>query len=322
MSKFKSFLAPFIESFVAFQEAAERWNGTYGQNLRLFDRHCQRMFPDNTALTQEMVDSWCAQRETEINNSCRVRVYAISNFISYLRDRGETDVTGPCVPKIGRSTFIPHAFTGTELGRFFSACDHLPRKGNPLAAKTRRLVIPVFFRLLYSSGLRTCEARLLRVGDVDMSQGVLNIRKSKGHSQHYVALHGTMADLLRRYSHSIKAVHPEREFFFPSGGGSLLTNSWVSYNFRQIWHRANPSRATAYELRHNYAVENINQWVGDGFEVFSKMACLSKSMGHASVESTMDYFHLVPALSNIVLDLTGAGFDIIVPEVRDEKGYE
>jgi len=322
MHRFRSFLAPQMESFVAFQEASGRWNSTYMQNLRLFDSHCHHMFPNNTALTNEIVESWCAQRSAEINNSCRVRVYAISNFINYLRGRGITEMLGPIIPQMERSTYIPHAFTETELGRFFSACDHLPRKPNSLTAKTRKLVIPVFFRLLYSSGLRTCEARLLRAVDVDMSQGVLNIKKSKGHSQHYVALHETMTDLLRRYNHSIQAFHPGRDFFFPSPNGSFLSNSWVAYNFRQLWNKANSSHATAYELRHNYAVENINQWVGEGFEFFSKMVCLSKSMGHASLESTMDYFHFVPALSKIMLDLTGAGFDRIVPEVRNEESHE
>lgn len=72
--------------------------------------------------------------------------------------------------------------------------------------------------------------------------------------------------------------------------------------------------------RHNYAVENINQWIGEGFEFFSKLVYLSKSMGHASLESTKYYFNLVSAMADILLELTGRDFDNIMPGVDYEKG--
>lgn len=53
------------------------------------------------------------------------------------------------------------------------------------------------FRLLYSTGMRTTEARLLRVIDVDLPHAVINIRKSKNSIEHYVALHPSMAALLK-----------------------------------------------------------------------------------------------------------------------------
>ncbi len=108
-------------------------------------------------------------------------------------------------------------------------------------------------------------------GDVGLAQGVLNIRHSKGSSQHYVVLHDTMRDLLPRYHAAIQALNPERDYFFPAPNGSSLTNGWVVYKFRAPWHRYNTPRATAYDLRHHYAVENLNQWIGEGFEFFSKL---------------------------------------------------
>ena len=321
MRRFQSFLAPAMQSFFAFQEAADRWNGTYEQNIHLFDAHCFNVFPEENALTKEMVDSWCRQRKTESGNSCRVRVYAVANFINYLRVRGHTDITPPDIPRMARSGYVPHAFTSEELSAFFHASDSLPSRPGSRTVKARGLIVPVFFRLLYSSGIRTNEARHLGVDDVDMPQGILSIEKSKGRSQRYVALHDTMTALLMKYDSEIREIYPARTFFFPSPRGSFLSNSWVVYNFNQLWGKVSTSRATAYCLRHNYAVENINQWDGDGFESFSKIVCLSKSMGHASLESTKGYFHLVPAMSNILQSLSGEGFDGIVPEVCDEKSY-
>ena len=93
---------------------------------------------------------------------------------------------------------------------------------------------------------------MLHVDDVDFVQGVISIRHSKGTSQHFVVLHGTMLDLLRRYNAAIQALHPGREYFFPAPKGSFLTNGWVVYNFRQLWYKHNKPHATAYELRYPY----------------------------------------------------------------------
>ena len=270
-------------------------------------------------MTQEMVDGWCAQRATETNNSCRTRIFVISNFVRYLRDREMTDVMGPNIPKREPRTYIPHSFTDFELGNFFRACDSLPSTPHTPAVLTRRIIVPVFFRLLYGSGIRTNEARTLRLDDVNLVQGVLNIRHSKGSAQRYVVLHDTMLELLIRYNAAIQVLHPKREYFFPASEGLSLTNGWVVYHFHKLWHQHNTAHATAYELRHNYAVENINQWIGEDFEFFSKLVYLSKSMGHASLESTKYYFSLVPAMADILLELTGRDFDNIVPEVDYEK---
>lgn len=108
--------------------------------------------------------------------------------------------------------YIPHPFTDEELVQFFGACDSIiPYKNRP-AFVLRKIQCPVFFRLLYSSGMRTTEARYLKCGDVDLGHGVINIRKSKGYDQHYVALHETMTDLLRKYDEAVSKLNDSIRF--------------------------------------------------------------------------------------------------------------
>lgn len=320
MNKHQSFLSPDLDAFVAYQSASGRWNHTYEANLRVFDRHCSKLYPDAKVLTHEIVDSWCAKRATETNNSCIARIKVVSGFVKYLRMRGKTDIARPTFPKRERSTFIPHAFTEDELKRFFHACDNLPSVSRRRSVRFRRITIPVFYRLLYSSGIRTHEARMLRVCDVDLTNGILNIRCSKGKSQHYVVLHDHMLDLMRKYDAAIDALHPGREYFFPSPRGSHYSNDWVCTTFRELWYKHNTAYATAYALRHHYATENINQWVGNGFGFDSKLLYLSKSMGHCTLESTRYYYSLVPVMSDIMEATSGQSFDDIVPEVDYEEG--
>ena len=162
MNKFCSFLAPLIQEYISFQKASDHWNVSSSEpNLLLFDRYCLRAYPGETRLSQDIADNWCRKRDTEKNNSCRARVSVIVSFIRYLKKRGETDIMIPVLPRIEKSIYLPHAFTATELQYFFGACDNLSGQTTS-GQRARRITIPVFFRLLYSSGIRTTEARLLR----------------------------------------------------------------------------------------------------------------------------------------------------------------
>jgi len=323
MNRFTSFLTPLIQSYITYQKASEHWNdSSYEANLLLFDRYCKKQYPKATALSQQMVDEWCCQRESESNNSCRSRIYVIVSFIRFLRKRSQTEITEPLLPRKERRTYIPHSFTQKELENFFHACDSLPPTTVTPETRSRKITIPVFFRLLYSTGIRTNEARLLRVDDVDLVHGILNIRYSKGYAQHYIALHDSMLKVLQKYDVAIRKQYPSRNYFFPARNNSFHTRNWVQHNFRELWDKYNTSYATAYQLRHNYATENINQWTDEGFSFDAKLLYLSKSMGHSTLESTKYYYSLVPGMADILEEKTGHSFDDILPEVDYEESKE
>lgn len=323
MNRFTSFLAPLMQAYVSYQKASGHWNeASYEPNLLLFDRYCKKQYPEAALLSQGMVDGWCDKRDTETNNSCRSRIYVVASFIQYLRKREKTGVMEPDIPRKEQLTYIPHSFTDVELEKFFRACDSLHSVSRTPEQLSRKITIPVFFRLLYSSGIRTNEARMLRVEDVDLGHGILNIRYSKGHAQHYVVLHDSMLDLLKIYDAAIQKQYPQRAYFFPARGNIFHTPKWVQTNFRELWNKYNSSHATAYELRHHYAIENINRWTGEGFGFDAKLLYLSKSMGHSTLESTKYYYSLVPRMADILEEKTGMDFESIVPEVDYEKSDE
>ena len=62
-------------------------------------------------------------------------------------------------------------------------------------------------------------------------------------------------------------------------------------NFRRIWSTVTTDRhATAYAFRHHYATSNINRWIEEGFSFEDRLAYLSKSMGHTTLESARYYY--------------------------------
>jgi len=323
MNKFTSFLAPLIKAYVFYQKASGHFNeASYEPNLLLFDRYLKKQYPKALLLSQEMVDGWCRKRDTETNNSCRSRIYVVASFIRYLKKRGKTDVMEPDIPRKERRTYIPHSFTDAELENFFRACDGLPSVPHTSEQRSRKITVPVFFRLLYSSGIRTNEARMLKIEDVDLCHGTINIRYSKGHAQHYVVLHDSMLKLLKKYDAAIRKQYPGRTYFFPARDNTFHKRGWVQTNFREMWDKYNHSHTTAYELRHHYAIENINRWTDEGFGFDAKLLYLSKSMGHSTLESTKYYYSLAPAIADILEEKTKMDFESIVPEVDYEESDE
>lgn len=315
MLSFSETRTDLFKKFIDYRTICNQWSDGYELNLLYFDRFCSDHYPLESGITQLMLDGWCMQRETENKASLINRTLPARKLVEFLNKRGMVNLRLPEMPKSDAKEHIPHFFTDEELSNFFAACDE-----NVLSAKTGikkfyAFQVSVLFRLLFSSGIRTTEARLLRVEDVDLEHGVLNIRKTKNSIEHYVVLHDSTAQMLRDYNAVAVQNFPNRELFFPYKGTKPFSPDMLTYEFHKAWDRVNNENAVPYDLRHHYAISNINSWISLGFDFNDKFLYLSKSMGHTSLESTRYYYSLVPTLAAIIQDKTEAGFNDIVPEV-------
>ena len=317
MTKYTSFMKETIYEFIKYRKASQRWNHGYELYLKTFENYCLSNYDNPSTLTQDMIDSWCKKRNTEKNKSCNSRIGVVIAFLKYTNSRQITNLKIPFRLKSEKYSYIPHTFTEKELTNFFFACDNIKLSNNSIMAKNQKLTIPVFFRLLYSTGMRTTEARLLKVEDVDLKNGVIDIKKSKGYSQHYVVLDDLIKDYLINYNNEISILYPNRVYFFPTKNDGFHPKSWVYINFRKYWELYNDSHAIPYDLRHHYAITNINSWINKGIEFNDKLYYLSKSMGHSSIESTKYYYSLTPRMADVFKKQINNNFDSLIPEVQD-----
>lgn len=283
-----------------------------------FHRDCNKHFPNQIYLTIDMVDIWIAKRDNETDGSNRSRIASIIGFLKFIHKRGWIDFEVPLVQKVKKANPIPHAFTEDELKNFFRACDEL-RDGPTLNVKLKKIEVPVFFRLLLSSGMRTTEGRLLKCKNVNLKTGVITIQHTKGYNEHIIVLHDTMRSLLVKYESVICHLVPGREYFFPAVNDKCHWNKWVFDCFREMWFKYNRAKTVPYALRHNYAIENINKWNNIGYEVHDKLVALSKSMGHSTLQSTLYYYSLVPKLHKVIEDLSGNMYNYLIPDLPDEE---
>jgi integrase len=141
----------------------------------------------------------------------------------------------------------------------------------------------------------------------------------KGFNQHFTVLHDSMLELMMVYDSAISNLCLIGLIFFPKNASKGFSDQWIRYFFRKLWDQNNNIYATAYELRHNYAIENINGWIGEGLGGHMKLLALSKSMVHSNKESTKYYYSLVPGLSGIMGQVTNDTFNKIIPNIINNE---
>ena len=319
MKVYTSIGSELFNQFVSHRKTSGRWSAIYDRNLRSFDMHCATKYPKATVLTQEMVDVWCAKRQTENPYSWGKRISVINSFLKYTCNRGLLDLKWNSIPTHGAGNMVikePHVFTDVELNNFFYACDHIQISRYGLIHRLMKLTIPVFFRLLFSSGMRTNEARNLDVQDVDLIHGIINIRHTKGYTEHRIALHPTMKERLVEYDTAVNRLIPDRKCFFPSYYDKHYTLAWMDYNFEILWYKYNHNQTTAYHLRHHFATTNINSWPAQADKFNRNLLYLSRSMGHSTVDTTMYYYNYTPKLAEILKERKAGTFNEIISNLN------
>ena len=308
--------AVLFNQFVSHRTASGRWSASYDWALRSFDTHCATLYPQAGILTQEMVDTWCAIRPTENLHSCGKRTAVVNAFLKYTCKRGLLNLDRDNIPKHGSGRMTgkkPHVFTDVELENFFFACDTVRISRNRLIDCLMGITVPVFFRLLFSSGMRTNEARNLDVEDVDLKNGIINIRHTKGSVEHRVALHPAMKDRLVTYNTDVNRLMPDRKCFFPNYCDRYYSCSWMESNFEKLWFKYNHHHATPYHIRHHFATTNINSWPSQAEKFNRNLLYLSRSMGHSTLETTMYYYSFTPKLAELLKERKHETFNEIIP---------
>lgn len=318
---FKSRFATRIQEFIAQKNALGFGYLESSRLLRDFDRFCLTYFPDADSLTENLCLAWATKKDTEGNNTFRNRMMPVREFARYLNRNGETAYVLP--PDIARkdTLYAPYIYTEAEILAIWDVLDHLiPRSGFPV----RQFVIPAMVKLLYCCGLRPAEARRLRVGDVDMDKGRLNIMESKQHRSRIVMMTDDVAEMLSDCNTAVSAVMPDREPFFPNSEGGFYGKRGLEKTFRQTLMKAGIDGTgrrspRLYDFRHTFATHRLYHWMCEGKDLNAMLPYLSAYMGHAQLSDTYYYIHLVPGLMEEMSDFAFSSAEVLLPEVETDE---
>ena len=254
---YSSNFKPFIEGLVQQKNAVGFKYESAEYYLWTFDHLCREQFPDETILSRHRLMQWAERKQTEGIGTRRIRLAYIRELAKYMIGLGIDDAYVIPERLEGKATRrVPHFFTKEELQAFFSASDKLKSESNAMA---RQLVLPVIFRVIYCCGLRSCEARLLRVEDVNLGAGKLTIRASKGPKDRIVMLADDVLQLCRTYHERVSCILPDRIYFFPIDVAGCYKATSLMIAFTKIWKQAgldtySGSKPHVQDLRHNFAL--------------------------------------------------------------------
>ncbi|MDY6275679.1 MAG: tyrosine-type recombinase/integrase [Succinivibrionaceae bacterium] len=196
----RSKLAPSIRAFVEQKMASGYPYKESFRSLSHLDAMVYEKFPESDSLTKEICDCWIELSSRFHQNTLLRRVTPVRQYGKYLVGTGKPAYIIPGGIPNKQIRYDAHIFTERELTAFFRAIDQCPESSFSHKCYT----IPVIFRMLYSTGVRSSEARRLRMEDVDLNTGKIFIRKSKGWEARVIYASSDLLDLMNRYDSIVR----------------------------------------------------------------------------------------------------------------------
>ena len=214
--------------------------------------------------------------------SCRQSLAAAKHFYRVMLGREYASLD--LIKARDRET-LPVVLTLEELHRLFKQITLL------------RYRVPLL--LIYASGLRVRECINLTVNDIDGPNNRLFIRAGKGGKDRYTILSTPIYHLLRAYWKQ----HRNPKWLFPAVGRGLSnsiavaermgkatermdTNSLGSHLLKAVRKAGITKKVTCHTLRHSFATHLAAAGV--------PLHQLQAYLGHAQIETTTIYTHLMP----------------------------
>ena len=170
-----------------------------------------------------------------------------------------------CRPR--REALLPRVLAREEVLRLAGA----------IANRKHRLAL----LMMYASGLRVSEVVALRVGDVDLSRLVVNVKRAKGKKDRT----SVVSAAVRGELEAQMAGRAARDPLFPSEAGGHLSVRSIQHVVEAAAERAGlAGRVSCHVLRHSFATHLLENGTDIRF--------IQDLLGHARIETTTRYTHV------------------------------
>jgi len=313
---YESAFAPYIEGLIR-QKKADGFIYDYeAYILKTFDRFCLDNDYVAPLITRDIALKWAVQRKNEGINYRNQRVSILRQLSIYMNSMGIDSYIPRFLPS--GAARVPHILNKEELQALFKVVDTYLPDGSKWQCFA--MEYQVLFRLFYCCGLRLSEGCSIKKEDVDLENGILTIRQSKGRKDRLVYMADDLTVLCRKYLRKITSLVPNTIWFFPGRTPDKhIKKTSVDKKFKQLWAMTPYAgkcdrEPTVHALRHTFVVNKINAWMAEGISLEVMMPYLSRYLGHFGIKGTLYYYRQVSDAFRIVRqkDLVS---DRVIPEV-------
>lgn len=280
--EFHSLIASLIKQFIQEKRACGYKYDEASSVLKRLDSFLYNTTLKQIALPEKLILQWAVKQSNEQVSTHQRRICFIRQLARFMVRLGYPAYIIPDRFGTRRSfTFSPYIFTRREIRKLIHAADKIkPTSKSPM----RNLIMPEIFRLLYSCGFRLNEVLNLRVGDVNLKQGVITVREAKFGKDRLVPPALDIVERLQVYAKRLEKDSLEKRtddsFFFPSALQAAWSSSSIYNIFRKlllqcgISHGGRGKGPRVHDLRHAFAVHRLIQWHEEGADLNAKMPLL------------------------------------------------
>jgi len=327
MSKpFYSIYGPSIKEFLSVKRSLGFKYKAAEYELGKLDIIAFKRDEPSIGITKELAGEVCDKHPNESEKSRKNRIQVVRQFAFYLNDTGHASYV-PILPPF-KSSYTPYIFTKEEVLTFFRVSDQI--KADNRNPRTGMFYIPVLFRLLYATGIRTGEAMSLSINDVDVERNILKIKDSKNGKERLIPFSESLSEALQDYLKyrnqrpTVKGI--DHLFVHPAGG---ISTSDIAYNwFRKILFRSGISHQgrgagpRMHDFRHTFAVHSLVSMCEKGLDLYYSLPILSTYLGHQSLAATDKYVRLTAEMYPSLIKSVNKICPHVFPDLNKTQCYE
>lgn len=312
MKETLSIYGAYISEYISYR-ISNGFSASTFDKLYMFDRFLAEKNYNQKILTKEIIDEWDKRRETESNVTQLKRISTVRIFCIYLNSIGIQAHVSRTSVKVVKT--VPFVFTRKEIINLFKELDKYFRT----KSHHYRYMMPVLFRLMYTTGMRVGEAVSLRHEHIDLKRNVIVVENGKNKLIRLVYMSDDVSSMMSDYMKKIFNEKSLSQWLFPSTKADKhIASSTVADYFSRVIRKmgyTNPDyHPVPHSLRHSYCVHVIDGWIRNGENLNELMPYLEKQMGHKNHKSTWYYYHMVYDSYECVVTKTRN----IYPEVSDD----
>ena len=301
---FGSFLGKVMEDHVTHMRALGYRYNTNVELLLRFDRFLQS-HPDLSELTlTEVVKCWAGEQPSpsHLFDACRAgRI--VSKAMHRIDPRVPILPIGDGVARAARRHHrAAHLYSDEEVQRILKAALAYPSPKSPW----RPMWLFTMLMLAYCAGLRGGEIARLKLMDVDLREGTIEIRETKFFKRRRLPLACGVLTALKRYlllrKQAAAPMNPDSPLFWSPQRNRGYTVGGMRIVLTDVLRHAGVKPTCGavgpriHDMRHTMVGHRMRDWYKSGVNPQSRLPYLATYLGHKDIRSTLVYLNITPEL--------------------------